>query len=162
MWVMIVKRKPGGMKLRLRFPYGAFVAAGRAFRRHPIIKILIIAVIVGTVVAIPLPKRARDTRIVLVGEKPAAKVFGPEIPEDYEAREIEPIDADTDLLANTSESGAVYVYASATEGKNFYHTSLCKYAFATSRKMTLYEAYMLGYTTPCNLCDPPVYTPGED
>ena len=88
-----------------------------------------------------------------------AEVFGPALPADYDPASYYVKTADDTLLAGSTEDDTVYVYASATEGSTYYHTSTCKYAYASSKRMTLYEAYMLGYTTPCKLCNPPVYNP---
>ena len=59
------------------------------------------------------------------------------------------------LPEQSGEEEVLYVYASA-EQKN-YHLSTCRYAYASSKKMTLYEAYYLGYT-PGKCCDAPAYS----
>ncbi|MBR2700293.1 MAG: hypothetical protein IKE76_17060, partial [Clostridia bacterium] len=51
-----------------------------------------------------------------------------------------------------------YVYAA--DGAECYHEYECKFAFASSQRLTVYEAYHLGFK-PCGRCNPPVYVPGE-
>lgn len=142
------------------FPYGLFLMWRRRCRWHPVIKGFVTAAAMCAVAAIimaPAPSRTMGTKITLVGDKPGAEIFGPEAPEGYNPSAYIPRDEQTDLFAGTVEEESVYVYASATEGSTYYHSYTCEYAYASSRRMTLYEAYMLGYTTPCGKCNPPVY-----
>lgn len=92
--------------------------------------------------------------VELVGAKPAAEVYGPELPTamvtGYTAS------ATGSVLAPADDSDVEYVYAASTG--SCYHTYECKFAYASSQKLTVYEAYFLGYK-PCGRCKPPVYTP---
>ena len=49
-----------------------------------------------------------------------------------------------------------YVYAA--DGAECYHEYKCKFAFASSQRLTVYEAYYLGFR-PCGRCKPPIYDP---
>ena len=52
-------------------------------------------------------------------------------------------------------TSTLYVYAS--EGQERYHLYKCEFAYASAKRLTLYEAYYLGYK-PCGICNPPSYT----
>lgn len=146
--------------LLLCFPYGLYLMWSRRCRWHSAVKCLITAAFACAVCAIlifPAPKQPGGTRVTLVGRVPEAEVFGPEQPAGYDVASYLPADEDTDLLAEAVEDNTIYVYASATEGSTYYHTSICEFAYASSRRMTLYEAHMLGYNTPCAKCSPPLY-----
>jgi hypothetical protein len=162
-----MRRRSGkgvGRWLFLCFPYGLFLMWRRGCRWHPAVKGLITAAFVCAVCAvmlIPAPRQHQGTRITLVGYEPEAEVFGPEQPAGYDAAAYLPGSEDNDLFAERVEDDTIYVYASANEGSTYYHTSICEFAYASSRRMTLYEAYVLGYTTPCQKCKPPVYGASE-
>lgn len=94
--------------------------------------------------------------IELVGMDPEVEVYGPELPTamvtGYTAS------SGASVMAPVEEDDTVYVYA-ATDGE-CYHEYECKFAYASSQKLTLYEAHYLGYR-PCGLCNPPEYAPGQ-
>lgn len=149
-----------GMWLLICFPYGLFLMWRKRCRWHPVIKGLVTAAAVCAAAAIvmaPAPTQTMGTKITLVGDKPKAEIFGPEAPVGYDPAAYIPLDEQTNLFAEKAEDDAIYVYASATEGSTYYHTYTCEFAYASSKRMTLYEAYMLGYITPCGKCSPPVY-----
>jgi len=142
------------------FPYGLFLMWRRGCRWHPAIKGSVTALALCAVCAImiaPVPERDFSTRVTLVGDKPGAEIFGPEAPEGYNPGDFGPMNQQKDLFAGEIKDDSVYVYASANEGSTYYHTFTCEFAYASSRRMTLYEAFMLGYTTPCGKCNPPLY-----
>jgi hypothetical protein len=150
--------------LLLCFPYGLYLMWRKGCGWSRFLKISITALFALAAAAIffmPAPERASGTRVVLVGAEPVAEVFGPALPEGYDAAAYYVHEEDEPLLAGEVAVDTVYVYASASEESTYYHTSICKFAYASSRRMTLYEAYMLGYDTPCQLCNPPVYVPGD-
>ena len=62
------------------------------------------------------------------------------------------------IIVEKPNSDVHYVYAA--DGARCYHEYECKFAFASSQRMTVYEAYHLGFE-PCGRCKPPVYTPGS-
>ena len=151
-----------GKWLLLCFPYGLFLMWRKSCRWHTAVKCLVAAAFVCAACAIlliPGPEQHRGTRVTLVGHEPEAEVFGPEQPAGYDATAYLPDNVDTDLFARKEQDDTVYVYASATEGSTYYHTPICEFAYASAGRMTLYEAYVLGYTTPCQKCNPPVYDP---
>jgi hypothetical protein len=148
--------------LLLCFPYGLYLMWRKNCRWNVILKsgvTALFAAVALLIVFYPSPERAEATKVVLVGPKPEAEVFGPALPESYDPASYYVETSDGTLLAGNVEDDTVYVYASAAEGSTYYHTSTCKYAYASAKRMTLYEAYMLGYRTPCKLCNPPVYNP---
>ncbi len=148
--------------LLLCFPYGLFLMWRRNCRWNVVLKSGVTALFAAAallIVFFPSPERAEATKIVLVGPKPEAEVFGPALPENYDPASYYVETSDETHAADDAEDNTIYVYASASDGSTYYHTSTCKYAYASAQRMTLYEAYMLGYQTPCRLCNPPVYTP---
>ena len=117
----------------------------------------LIAALIVMVIVFPMPRNSVSSLTLRNDEE---EVFGPPLPEFYDMSiYYRPEDSSDNLLAETTERDVIYVYASGEEGSTFYHRADCKYAYASSKRLTLYEAYMLGYRTPCNLCNPPVYDP---
>jgi hypothetical protein len=148
--------------LLLCFPYGLYLMWRENCRWNVLLKAGVTALIAAAalfVVFYPSPERAEGTKVELVGLKPETEVFGPALPKDYDPASYYVSTEDDVLQAEATADDTVYVYASASEGSTYYHTATCKYAYASGRRMTLYEAYMLGYRTPCKLCNPPVYDP---
>lgn len=94
--------------------------------------------------------------VELVGVKPEAEIYGPELPTAMVTGYT--VASNESVLAPSVENDVKYVYA-ASSGK-CYHEYECKFAYASSQKLTVYEAYFLGYK-PCGRCNPPVYTPGS-
>ena len=97
-------------------------------------------------------------KVELCGAENAVEIYGPELPESFvegytkSAGNSGVMSADV----NVEEDSTIYVYAA--EDAKCYHTWKCKFAYASSKRITPYEAYFLGFK-PCNLCDPPVYNP---
>lgn len=150
--------------LLLCFPYGLYLMWRKNCRWNVILKSGVTALFAAAAILIiiyPSPERAEATRVEIIGSDPEAEVFGPALPADYDPSSYYVETADDILTTDDTEDDTVYVYASTTEGSTYYHTSTCKYAHSSGR-MTLYEAYMLGYRTPCKLCNPPVYNPDEN
>ncbi len=94
----------------------------------------------------------------LVGKEKVVEVYGPELPQMMVAGYSKPAQS-TVLAANPeTEDDTIYVYA--TDKQTRYHLGNCKYAYASGRRMTLYEANFRGLT-PCNLCKAPAYVPED-
>ena len=111
-------------------------------------------VAVAAVMLYPSPSRNVPGGIELVGQKPAAKIYGPELPEGVIHGYSQQIVASVVAPEATEAAAIQRVYAS--KGQDCYHTEKCKYAYASAQYLTLYEATLLGYV-PCGLCNPPVY-----
>ena len=98
--------------------------------------------------------------IELCGEEAEVEIYGPEIPEAYvEGYTTEAVNSGV-LQADAVEDEDSTIYVYAAEDAKCYHTWKCKFAYASSKRITPYEAYFLGYK-PCNICDPPVYNAGS-
>ena len=107
----------------------------------------------------PSPGQTPSTSVKMVKAENKVQVFGPEMPAGYDASAYLVPEGGENLIAPEEEETATYVYCSASKGSTYYHTSKCKYAYASAPRVTLYEAYLLGYTTPCGICNPPLYNP---
>ena len=154
-----------GKWLFICFPYGLYLMWKRECLWHKALKGLVTAAIVCAVAAVliaPQPAKRSNTEIRLVGTEPNAEIFGPEMPAGYDASEYIVAEGGLDLIAPEYVDDTVYVYASVEKGSTYYHDSQCQYAYASSPRVTLYEAHVLGYTTPCGICNPPLYDPATD
>ena len=85
--------------------------------------------------------------------------YGPELPAGYNNTLTILNQEDNSVLANTPESDVEYFYCVANG--TYYHKYTCTYAYATSKKLTAYEAYYLGYK-PCPKCNPTEYVPANE
>lgn len=153
-----VRRNPAKWLL-LCFPFGLYLMWRKECRYHVALKALItaaFAAVILAIVVIPSPSRDSSTSVKIVGKEKEVGIFGPEAPSGYNMDEYAVSEGGANLLAGDVVDNTIYVYASAEKGSTFYHSSDCRYAYQT-RKMTLYEAYTLGYSTPCNLCHPVIY-----
>ncbi|MBR0368483.1 MAG: hypothetical protein IJH86_08870 [Clostridia bacterium] len=115
------------------------------------------AAVLLAIFVIPTPTADRyTTGIQMVADKPEVEVYGPALPalivQGYTRENTGSIIVDQ--VANDVH----YVYAA--DGAECYHEYECKFAFASSQRLTVYEAYHLGFK-PCGRCNPPVYVPGE-
>ena len=114
------------------------------------------AVLTAAVLLIPSADSRVSGGIELVGRERDVEVYGPALPTamvtGYPASA-----PDSDVsAAQEEEPESVY----AAKEAQCYHRSTCKFAYASSQKLTPYEAYYLGYK-PCGRCNPPAYTPGS-
>ena len=151
-----------GKWLLLCFPYGLYLMWRRNCRWHPALKGLItagFAALAIGILAMPSPGQTTSTSVKMVKAENKVQVFGPEMPAGYDASAYLVPEGGENLIAPEEEETATYVYCSASKGSTYYHTSKCKYAYASAPRVTLYEAYLLGYTTPCGICNPPLYNP---
>ena len=114
------------------------------------------AVLTAAVLLIPSADSRVSGGIELVGRERDVEVYGPALPTamvtGYTASSSDSV------FSAAQEDETEYVYA-AKEAQ-CYHRSTCKFAYASSQKLTPYEAYYLGYK-PCGRCNPPAYTPGS-
>ena len=122
------------------------------------VKIGITALMAGVLAAIflfPTPARNANTGVNLVVGNPEVEVYGPALPAlvvpGYTT------EASGSIIVDEVANDVHYVYAA--DGARCYHEYECKFAYASSQRLTVYEAYHLGFE-PCGLCNPPVYTPG--
>ena len=115
------------------------------------------AAVLVAIFVIPTPTADKfTTGVQMVADKPEVEVYGPALPalivQGYTRENTGSIIVDQ--VANDVH----YVYAA--DGAECYHEYECKFAFASSQRLTVYEAYHLGFK-PCGRCNPPVYVPGE-
>ena len=94
--------------------------------------------------------------VELCGAENAVEIYGPELPEGFVAGYTKTTGNSGVMSEVVEEDNTTYVYAA--EDAKCYHTWKCKFAYASSKRITPYEAYYLGYK-PCGLCHPPVYDP---
>ena len=114
------------------------------------------AAIVAAIFIVPTPTAGKfTTGVQMVADKPEVEVYGPALPalivQGYTRANTGSIIVDQ--VANDVH----YVYAA--DGADCYHEYECKFAFASSQRLTVYEAYYLGFK-PCGRCKPPEYIPG--
>ena len=113
-----------------------------------------VAVLLLGVSLLPSADNRVNGGIELVGSDRAVDVYGPELPTAMVTGYT--VNSTGSVLAPIEESEVEYVYAAS--GAECYHTYECKFAYASSLKLTVYEAHFLGYK-PCGRCNPPVYSP---
>lgn len=117
----------------------------------------ITAVMVAALAAIlilPTPKHETNGGVELVANRPEVEVYGPDLPNFIVPGYTN--DQTESIIVPGVENDVHYVYAA--DGAECYHEYKCKFAFASSQRLTTYEAYYLGFK-PCNRCKPPIYDP---
>ena len=137
------------------------VGLSRMWRRsctwHPAVKacisVAMAAVLVAVLVA-PTAKAPSNGGVQLVTNRPEVEVYGPDLPSfivpGYTNEQTDSI------IVPAVENDVHYVYAA--DGAKCYHEYKCKFAYASSQRLTVFEAYYLGFA-PCNRCKPPIYDP---
>lgn len=115
------------------------------------------AAVLAAIFAIPTPTADRyTTGVQIVADKPEVEVYGPALPnlivQGYTRENT------GSIIVDEVSNDVHYVYAA--DDADCYHEYECKFAFASSQRLTVYEAYHLGFK-PCGRCNPPVYIPGE-
>ena len=115
------------------------------------------AAILVAIFAMPTPTADKyTTGVQMVAGKPEVEVYGPALPslivQGYTRENT------GSIIVPQATSDVHYVYAA--DDADCYHEYECKFAFASSQRLTVYEAYHLGFK-PCGRCNPPVYIPGE-
>ena len=126
----------------------------RAFGWKAIVGFSFICVALIAVLVAPSPYEPAMGGITLVGNEPKVSVYGPELPENIVAGYSQPVHSSSVILSEDSADDTLYVYAA--EGADCYHLWDCKFAFASSQKLTIMEAHFLGYEA-CGRCTPPTY-----
>lgn len=147
-----------GTLLSLLVPGYGIVRAWRArgFRSNARVAMTVVSVVLTLVYVCLIPGAARPGAggIEYVTRRPQAEIYGPELPEDMVSGYRAPLSGN--VLSDATEQPVTYVYTN--DGDEFYHTSRCKRMYASSSRLTAYEAYYLGLK-PCTICNPEVYTP---
>ena len=107
-----------------------------------------------TVFVLPTPSKTAIGGVELVTSRPEVEVYGPDLPNFIVPGYTN--DQTDSVIVPAVESDVHYVYAA--DGAECYHEYKCKFAFASSQRLTVYEAYYLGFR-PCGRCKPPIYDP---
>ena len=138
-------------------PVGLTMMWRRSCRWHPAVKACVSVVMAAALVAIlviPTSAPAHTGGVELVTSRPEVEVYGPDLPSfivpGYTSEQTDSI------IVPAVENDVHYVYAA--DGAKCYHEYKCKFAFASAQRLTVFEAYYLGFA-PCNRCKPPIYDP---
>ena len=138
-------------------PVGLTMMWRRSCRWHPAVKACVSVVMAAALVAVlmfPTSPATTNGGVQLVTNRPEVEVYGPDLPSfivpGYTNEQTDSV------IVPAAENDVHYVYAA--DGARCYHEYKCKFAFASSQKLTTYEAYYLGFE-PCNRCKPPIYDP---
>jgi hypothetical protein len=137
------------------------VGLSRMWRRsctwHPAVKACISVAMAAVLVAVLIAPTATPPKgggVQLVTNRPEVEVYGPDLPSfivpGYTSEQTDSI------IVPAVENDVHYVYAA--DGAKCYHEYKCKFAYASSQRLTVFEAYYLGFA-PCNRCKPPLYDP---
>lgn len=113
----------------------------------------LMAAILVAVLVIPSPAPAAGG-VEFVASRPEVEVYGPNLPNFIVPGYTN--DQTDSIIVPAVENDVHYVYAA--DGAKCYHEYKCKFAFASSQRLTVFEAYYLGFQ-PCNRCKPPIYDP---
>ena len=137
------------------------VGLSRMWRRsctwYPAVKACISVAMAAVLVAVLIAPTATPSKgggVQLVTNRPEVEVYGPDLPSfivpGYTSEQTDSI------IVPAVENDVHYVYAA--DGAKCYHEYKCKFAYASSQRLTVFEAYYLGFA-PCNRCKPPIYDP---
>lgn len=123
----------------------------------------VIALTIVCVFALPMPKSAKVespvTEVVAARTEVPAEVHTNETNDSlYEGLKTTVSGGQESAVIYDKEESAGNVTVYAAEDAECYHLGDCKFAFASSKRLTPYEAYYLHYR-PCGRCNPPVYNP---
>ena len=119
---------------------------------------LVMAAALIAVFAIPAPQIDSSVAgVSMVSSRPEVEVYGPELPSFIVPGYTN--EQNDSILVTAEKSDVHYVYAA--DGAKCYHEYRCKFAFASSQRLTVYEAYYLGFK-PCGRCKPPLYDPSTN
>ena len=111
--------------------------------------------LLAAVMFIPSPNLQPKGGIYLYGAESDTEPYGPDLPSTIVGGYTAPVIQSVVLPADEEDDGITYVYA--MQKQENYHTATCQFAYASGQKLTVYEAYFLGYT-PGRCCDAPAYT----
>ena len=134
--------------LVLFFPAGITLMWRRACSWPRGVKYAVTGLMMSLVVAImvvPTPETPAGG-ITLVGARPEVEVYGPELPSTIVSGYTKQTTGS--VLTEVVEDDIHYVYAA--DGAECYHEYKCKFAYASSQRLTVYEAYFLGFK-PCGV-----------
>ena len=137
------------------------VGLSRMWRRsctwHPAVKACISVAMAAVLVAVLIAPTATPPKgggVQLVTNRPEVEGYGPDLPSfivpGYTSEQTDSV------IVPAVENDVHYVYAA--DGAKCYHEYKCKFAYASSQRLTVFEAYYLGFA-PCNRCKPPIYDP---
>lgn len=112
------------------------------------------AALVLALLIFPFPTSNRDLTggVQLVNNVSDVEVYGPDLPTYIVPGYVD--ESAESIIVDAVENTVHYVYAA--DGAKCYHEYECKFAFASSQRLTVYEAYYLGFE-PCKRCNPPKY-----
>ena len=112
------------------------------------------AALILALLVIPFPNSNRDLTggVRLVNNVSEVEVYGPDLPTYIVPGYVD--QSAESIIVDGVENTVHYVYAA--DGAKCYHEYECKFAFASSQRLTVYEAYYLGFQ-PCKRCNPPKY-----
>lgn len=112
--------------------------------------------LVAAIMIVPSPYKKIRGGVEIVAQDPEVEVYGPSAPQamvnGYTSTALDSVVTDSAALTST----AVTVFAS--EDGRCYHLGDCKFAYASAKRLSPYEAYYLGYKA-CKNCNPPIYDP---
>ena len=111
-----------------------------------------VVVLAVGVALMPSPNNRVSGGVELIGREQDVEVYGPSLPTAMVTGYT--VQSTASIFAEEPEDDTHYVYA--TKNGRCYHEYECKFAYASSQKLTVYEAHYLGYT-PCGRCNPPPY-----
>jgi len=137
-------------------PVGLTLMWRRDCRWHPAVKAGITTLMAAALAAIflfPTPNVASGG-VELVTSKPEVEIYGPDLPTFIVPGYTN--DQTSSIIVPAVENEVHYVYAA--DGAECYHEYKCKFAYASSQRLTVYEAYYLGFK-PCGRCKPPIFDP---
>ena len=118
---------------------------------------LLTMAVLASIFIIPTPQTTKfETGVQMVADTPEVEVYGPALPTVIVSGYTR--EHTGSIIVNEVANNVHYVYAA--DGADCYHEYECKFAFASSQRLTVYEAYHLGFR-PCGRCHPPVYIPGQ-
>ena len=142
-------------------PVGLTLMWRRSCTWHGAVKAGITLVMAAALITVfALPTAHIDSTaggVAMVSSRPEVEVYGPELPNfivpGYTNEQT------SSILVDAEQSDIHYVYAA--DGAKCYHEYKCKFAYASSQRLTVYEAYYLGFK-PCGRCMPPLYDPATN
>ena len=143
------------LSLILFAPLGILLVWRRPWSNAAKYSLTAVAALVLLVFAFALPDGDNRVNggIELVGIERDVEVYGPSLPTAMVTGYTSSLNTGS-VFVDIEETEAEYVYAA--KDAECYHLYECKYAYASSQKLTVYEAHFLGYE-PCGRCKPPVY-----
>lgn len=94
--------------------------------------------------------------VELANREREVEIYGPKVP--AESMGYSRTITDSGIISNKVEEEDDTIYVYALEKQTNYHDYQCKYAYASAKRMTVYEAYYQDFK-PCRICNPPIFNP---